>query len=521
MTPRRLSTLALGAYVLAAIWLFLAPPAVGGQTTYVVTSGISMEPSFHTGDLALVRMQDSYAVGDVIAYRSPTLDEVVLHRIRSGDASGFRTQGDNNSWLDPDTVSGDEILGKLWVHVPQAGALLHARILVPVAVLLAAVAVAVPVRARRKKRGARSRRRGPPGPGTSNRSTASSWLAAATVVGVAGAGMIVLAVLAPTPASPPATPVSHTLELSYQAPSDPTVYQGGSLVTGDPVFLELNPSIDVALHDQVTGAATAVAGTLSLQAQLVGAGGWRYVVPLDGEATSQGADSYLHVRLDLTSLQGIVTQAAARSGIPGGSYQLQLLPSLGAADPGGASSAPVTFPAIVFQVQDGQLVLVDAGPQRGAVVTRSATEPARPDAARVRPARQVHLAGRTVSASLLTGLGIAALAAAAAAGAVGLARRRRDPLAALTQPVITVAAGDVGPGMVMTTSVDELFALARRYNRPVLQLTVAGRQTYAVEEAGTWYGCHLEPERGHTDDDTQRIERVRGFAPPPPRPARA
>src|SRR3954453_16606422 len=138
MTPRRLSTLALGAYVLAAIWLFLAPPAVGGQTTYVVTSGISMEPSFHTGDLALVRKQDGYAVGDVVAYRSPTLGEVVLHRIHSGDDDGFRTQGDNNSWLDPDTVTDDEILGRLWVHVPKAGDFLHARTLVPVAVVLAA-----------------------------------------------------------------------------------------------------------------------------------------------------------------------------------------------------------------------------------------------------------------------------------------------------------------------------------------------------------------------------------------------
>src|SRR4051795_7956672 len=116
MTPRLLSTWALGAYVLAGIWLLLAPPALGGQTSYVITSGVSMQPRFHTGDLALVRTQDSYAVGDVIAYRSPTLGEVVLHRIHSGDAQGFRTKGDN-TWLDPDTVSGDEIMGKLRLHV--------------------------------------------------------------------------------------------------------------------------------------------------------------------------------------------------------------------------------------------------------------------------------------------------------------------------------------------------------------------------------------------------------------------
>jgi signal peptidase I len=507
---------ALGAYVLAAIWLFLAPPAVGGQTSYVVTSGISMEPRFHTGDLALVRQQDSYAVGDVIAYHSPTLGEVVLHRINSGDAGGFRTKGDNNSWLDPDTVSGEEILGKLWVHVPKAGAFLHARTLVPVAVLLAAGAVAVPVHSRRKKRGASPRRRPATGQGTANRSAAPTLLTVATVMGVAGTGLVVLAALAPTPASPPATPVSHVLELSYQAQSDATVYQGGTLVTGDPVFLTLNPWIDVALHDRVTGPATTGARTLSLQAQLVGAGGWRYLVPLDGQATGEGADSDLHVHLDLRSLQSVVTQAAARTGIPGDSYQLELLPTLGPADPAGSAAAPVTFPAVVFQVQDGQLVLVDGGTQRGAVVTRKATEPGAA-VAPTRPVRQVHLAGISVSAALVTGLGIAALVVAAAAGAVGLIRQRRDPLAGLTQPVITVAAGDLGAGMVMTASVDELFGLARRYNRPVLQLTVAGRPTYAVEEAGTWYGCHVESRPDVMAADTQRIERIRDFAPPPPR----
>src|SRR5690349_18564899 len=111
MTLRRLSVWVLGVLALAGIWVLLAPPALGGRTSYVVTSGVSMQPLFHTGDLALVRTQSSYAVGEIVAYRSPTLGEVVLHRIHTGDAQGFRTKGDNNSWLDPDTVRPDQILG--------------------------------------------------------------------------------------------------------------------------------------------------------------------------------------------------------------------------------------------------------------------------------------------------------------------------------------------------------------------------------------------------------------------------
>ena len=67
--PRAARISALVALVLAAVWLFW-PSALGGGTTYVATHGNSMEPGFHTGDLAILRPADRYAVGDVVAYRS-------------------------------------------------------------------------------------------------------------------------------------------------------------------------------------------------------------------------------------------------------------------------------------------------------------------------------------------------------------------------------------------------------------------------------------------------------------------
>ena len=50
------------ALVLAAVWAFW-PLALGGGTTYVSTHGTSMEPRFHTGDLAILRSADRYEVG--------------------------------------------------------------------------------------------------------------------------------------------------------------------------------------------------------------------------------------------------------------------------------------------------------------------------------------------------------------------------------------------------------------------------------------------------------------------------
>ena len=73
---RAASISAVAALVLAAVWFFW-PTALGGGTTYVSTHGSSMEPRFSTGDLAILRPAGSYEVGDVVAYRSESLDTIV------------------------------------------------------------------------------------------------------------------------------------------------------------------------------------------------------------------------------------------------------------------------------------------------------------------------------------------------------------------------------------------------------------------------------------------------------------
>jgi signal peptidase I len=112
---------ALTVAVCALGWLFLAPARLGGRTTYVVTHGTSMEPRFHTGDLAVLYARSSYHVGDIVAYRSATLHTVVMHRIVGEQAGLFTFKGDNNSWDDPDHPTQAAILGRLAVHVPTGG----------------------------------------------------------------------------------------------------------------------------------------------------------------------------------------------------------------------------------------------------------------------------------------------------------------------------------------------------------------------------------------------------------------
>src|SRR3954453_2833166 len=150
--PRAARISALVALLLAAVWLFW-PLALGGGTTYVTTHGVSMEPRFHTGDLAILRTESAYTAGDVVAYRSVSLDTVVMHRIVSVDGDRFVIQGDNNSLLDPDQPSSNLVLGKLWLRIPQGGKVLVA-LSSPVGVgvgVLGAVTLALPGVARRPR----------------------------------------------------------------------------------------------------------------------------------------------------------------------------------------------------------------------------------------------------------------------------------------------------------------------------------------------------------------------------------
>lgn len=110
------------AWVLLAVAAFvLWPQRWGGSMTYVITSGVSMQPSFRQGDLAVLRSSDDYQIGDVAAYDSRELKKIVMHRITKETDKGYAFQGDNNDFVDPETVSREQLLGKLVLRVPAAG----------------------------------------------------------------------------------------------------------------------------------------------------------------------------------------------------------------------------------------------------------------------------------------------------------------------------------------------------------------------------------------------------------------
>src|SRR5262249_6025132 len=222
----------------------LAPPNFGGSTTYVSTHGISMEPSFHTGDLALVRSQSSYRVGQIVAYRSHLLHTIVLHRIVARDGARYVFKGDNNSYRDPEHPTRDQLVGALWLHVPHGGMDI-APLRSPWALaLVAGVAVLLLFNEGDKRR---RRRRGGRPPATPVTETAA----------IAFGGLLLVSLIATIVAFAPPTRVPSHRNVAFAQrgafayPASTAVgpvYPTGAASTGDPLFTSLVHRARVSFH---------------------------------------------------------------------------------------------------------------------------------------------------------------------------------------------------------------------------------------------------------------------------------
>lgn len=113
---------------IAAAWLFLAPPELGGSTRYAIVEGASMEPALHAGDLVLVRSQGAVDVGDVALFRDPDIGVPVLHRVIARENGRLVPKGDANTFVDDARLRQSDVAGTLWLSLPAVGlALVWAR----------------------------------------------------------------------------------------------------------------------------------------------------------------------------------------------------------------------------------------------------------------------------------------------------------------------------------------------------------------------------------------------------------
>jgi signal peptidase I len=339
---KKLLSRALGLILLGLLCFWFAPSQLGGLTSYVVTHGTSMEPRFHTGDLALVRSQGGYRVGEIVAYDSRMLHTVVLHRIIGRDGSRYVFKGDNNNFVDPEHPKASQLVGALWLHIPGVGAKLQSirsPLLVGVLIAVGLLILTGSVFARRSRLRRRERRaEGGAHPSAAHLPRPSAIPAA----GVAAVGLllllpfVVLALVAftkaPTARRSYAIPYKQSGALSYTAETPPgPVYPEGRVQTGEPIFAHIVKGIDFSFAYRLqAGGRRRLGGRIALDAEVASSVGWRTTIKLAPPTHFRGSRAAVSGTLDLTSLFALLRRVEKATGLSGG-YTLTIVPKVTAA----------------------------------------------------------------------------------------------------------------------------------------------------------------------------------------------
>jgi signal peptidase I len=457
----------------ALAWQFIAPATIGGSNAYVTTHGISMEPRFRTGDVAVVRPADDYRVGQVVAYRSSLLRTVVLHRIIARDGDRYVLRGDNNDFIDPERPRHEAVIGSLRLRVPHGGRVLdwlHTPVFA--GLLVAGVFLLLFGSERRRRR--RDRRR--------PAATRTHPSRHRTMTGQRQQTFLIAAAVA----------AAAFLALGLGAFTRPTT-------AGDPVFLNLVPRIRLKLDYRVeTGAAHLLGGTSEVVARVSNASGWSRTIPLAPRTRFTGDRTGAEVTLDVAALRTMIARVEKLTGSMGGAYTVAVSPRVHLDGMLAGQEVKSDYrPALNFQL-DG--VALRPASEKDFKSSRPGSVTASSSAASTLSLRGYELAVAAARPIALIGVLIAAVGALVA---WHLSRRRlADPSghinARYRQLIVPIAGMTIDPARppIDVTSIEALAQLAERSERLILHHCRDAADTYLVDDEGTLYRYVVRrPER--------------------------
>jgi signal peptidase I len=510
---KKLLATTLGIIVLGFMWFYLAPAPLGGSTTYVVTHGVSMEPHFHTGDLAIVRSQSSYHVGEVVAYHNKELHTIVLHRIIGRDGNRYIFKGDNNDFIDFEHPRASQLIGALWIHIPGAGATLQSirspalvGILVAVALLL--LMGGVFVRRRRLRR--RQRRAGQSPEHGHIRSPIPAADSVTMIVALGLVALLPFVMLAVLAFTRPSTKL-HTVPVaykqsgrfSYSADATPgPAYPGNVAVTGDPLFTSVLHEVNLRFGYAFASAAKhSLSGKASLSATLTSTSGWNTTFPLGSTTYFRGDHGGVSATLNLASLHALI-QSVEKTTKVTGSYTLTIIPHVSVT--GNVEHLPLstTFsPLLEFSVSElevkptlaGSAISATTGPSKASAFTPSASGsvPSKGYQPLFLSFKLARLSVATARAVALIGIAVVIAGLIAMLALLRLRERPGDeassiraryghmiiPVGHLTQPA--------GTSVIDVTDMEALVRIAEHYDRSILHETTAGGEAFWVtDESG-------------------------------------
>jgi signal peptidase I len=516
----KVAALIASAAIFVLAWYALAPRQLGGRMSYVTTSGTSMQPLLHAGDLVVVRSGADYTVGDVAAYHNADLGQVVLHRIVAIDGDRYVFKGDHNDWLDGYEPTSDDLIGEMSMRVPGIGSRLEAaRSPLGMAALAGVTTFGVLGRRRRSRRGRtrdRQQARRADAPSTSpgsprRRSSGAGHAVAGGVLVSLGATALAIGLLAS-----PTTTVSSTTSFdeigTFRYAGDggsdaAAVYGHATITTGEPVYRQLADEVAFRFRYELRAHGRTIDGdgTASMVAVLADGNGWTRTMPLAPPTSFTGRTVALGGTLDLHEVGRLTEQLERLTGVPGGSYTLRIEPQiLFDGELAGASIHRSFAPSLPLIVDP--TVMRVAPPSSG-------TDETPADPSHVQQTDAVHVertvprrfgaGGVSVGAGDLRLAGGVVLAVGLVllfAAAFARARAGRDGEAALIEArfgrwLVPVATRTTTAGPVVEVeSFDALRKLAEHYGQVVLHERDGSAHVFSVDENGVTYRYRVTSE---------------------------
>ena len=110
----------LSLLLILPLLIYFWPVQLSGNTSYIMLLGDSMYPTIESGTFVIVKPEQEYFLGDIIAFVNED-NRNVVHRIVEQTDEGFITKGDNNRKIDPKVVPLENVVGRSIFVVPYVG----------------------------------------------------------------------------------------------------------------------------------------------------------------------------------------------------------------------------------------------------------------------------------------------------------------------------------------------------------------------------------------------------------------
>jgi signal peptidase I len=510
LTWSRVTATVLATAVLGAGFVLLAPTSLGGTARWVVTTGNSMAPRISDGDLVIVRASNTYAVGEVVAYNSADLRQVVLHRVTSIDDGRYTFRGDHNDFYDPEQPTRQQLLGKELVRIPAGGIWLD-RLVNPAVLGVLAFGLLAGGTALDEKRRHRHRRRSKAmsqhaAPArTPRRAIAwAPWLRTAVAIGsVAGSiGLLLGAVSWTRPTTELQTTTAQserTMRFSYHADVPPSpAYDSTRVTEPAPIFRRLTDKLDLRYSYRGDP------GTVTVAAELSTASGWRSHVPLQKAVSFDDRDYAGTVRLDAKRLEARAQAAAETIGIPSDHLDVAVVATIRTAD------GDVFAPRLTFALTPTQLTLVGDTASLTVADTTPTDRDTRADNTLGIDGYQVSVSALRAGSIVLVVTGLLTLCLASMAtrrnprNEAAAIKRRYAPILLHVEPV----ASPPGRPVVDVTDFPALARLAERYGLLVMHWTRSDVETFIVHDDGITYRYRASTNPSHASTSTSTTSAV-------------